>query len=179
MFNVLGCASFGAAASAFSIAAVGESGFGGGEMAAPGGTLLIVAARALSSESRGASVTVAAGATSTGVLGSPKASAGTSAGAVGAPKASARSGAFFSADAAAAVSGFVRSTVWNGSAAAFSGVASRDARFSPFAAQKPSPSLTALCKAASGGGVRGRSLLLVQPIAVASQPAGGKTERQN
>ena len=72
------------------------------------------------------------------------------------------------ADAAAAVSGFVRSTVWNGSAAAFNGVASRDARFSPFAAQKPSPSPTALCKAASGGGVRGRSLLLVQPIAVAS-----------
>ena len=58
----------------------------------------------------------------------------------------------------------MRSTVWNGSAAAFNGVASRDARVSPFAAQKPSPSLTALCKAASGGGVRGRSLLFVQPI---------------
>ena len=99
-------------------------------------------------------------------MGSPKASAGTSAGAVGAPKASDRS--FAGVDAAAAVSGFVRSTVWNGSAAAFNGVASRDARVSPFAAQKPSPSLTALCKAASGGGVRGRSLLLVQPIAVAS-----------
>ena len=127
--------------------------------------LQTLAARALSSESRGASVTVAAGATSTGVLGSPKASAGTSAGAVGAPKASARSGAFFSADAAAAVSGFVRSTVWNGSAAAFNGVASRDALCPPFAAQKPSPSLTAPCKAASaGGGVRGRSLLFVQPI---------------
>ena len=69
-------------------------------------------------------------------------------------------------DAAAAVSGFVRSTVWNGSAAAFNGVASRDALCPPFAAQKPSPSLTAPCKAASaGGGVRGRSLLFVQPIA--------------
>ena len=68
-------------------------------------------------------------------------------------------------DAAAAVSGFVRSTVWNGSAAAFNGVASRDALCPPFAAQKPSPSLTAPCKAASaGGGVRGRSLLFVQPI---------------
>ena len=67
-------------------------------------------------------------------------------------------------DAAAAVSGFVRSTVWNGSAAAFNGVASRDALVSPFAAQKPSPSETTFCKTASGGGVRGRSLLFVQPI---------------
>ena len=91
-WGIVGCASVGAAVSAARTAAVGESGFGGGEMAAPGGTLLIVAARALSSESRGAS-DVAAGATRIGALGAPKASAGTSAGAVGAPKAAAKSSA--------------------------------------------------------------------------------------
>ena len=54
-------------------------------------------------------------------------------------------------------------------------LASRDARVSPFAAQKPSPSEKTFCKAASGGGVRGRSLLFVQPIEHAPAVENRKT----
>ena len=141
--------SWGCGVSAASAASERGVSAGGGETAAPGGTLSIEAARATT------------GAVRTGVGGAPKASAATRAGAGGAPKAPARS-LFASSTAAGAavvtVSEFVRSTVWKGSAVC-NGAASRDL------AQKASPSLSEFCRFL-GDGVRGLSLLLVQPILI-------------